>query len=71
VGRYRQLVAIAFAVLVVVGMVVGDAVTLHKAKPSFRDETRAFNGLLHPPPATTTTTTTTSATTPPVPTASP
>jgi hypothetical protein len=50
-------VAIALAVVVVVGMVVGDAVTLLKAEPSYRNETRAINRLL-PPSATTTTTTT-------------
>jgi hypothetical protein len=56
VGRPRYLVAIALAVVVVVGMVVGDALTLLKAEPSYRNETRAINRLL-PPSATTTTTT--------------
>ena len=69
-GRSRPLVAIAIAVVVVVMMVVGDAVTLHKAKPSYRDETRAINRSLHPHPAPTTTTAATAAT-PPVPTTSP
>ena len=66
-GRSRPLVAIALAVVVVVVMVVGDAVTLHMAKPSYRDETRAINRSLHPPPAPTTTT----AANPPMPTTSP
>jgi hypothetical protein len=66
VGRPRHLVAIALAVVVVVGMVVGDAVTLLKAAPSFRNETRAINRLL--PPSTKTTTTTTTTTSSPVPT---
>jgi hypothetical protein len=56
VGRPRYLVAIALAVVVIVGMVVGDALTLLKAEPSYRNETRAINRLL-PPSATTTTTT--------------
>lgn len=63
-GRPRHLVAIALAVVVVMGMVVGDAMTLLKAAPSYRNETRAINRLL-PPSTTTTTTTTTSS---PVPT---
>ncbi len=66
-GRPRYLVAIALAVVVVVGMVVGDAVTLLKAAPSFRNETRAINRLL-PPSTKTTTTTTTTTTSSPVPT---
>ena len=59
-GRPRYLVAIALAVVVVVGMVVGDAVTLLTAEPSYRNETRAINRL-RPPSATTTTTTTTTS----------
>ena len=47
--------------VVVVGMVVGDAVTLLKAEPSYRNETRAVNRLLPPSATTTTTTTTTSS----------
>ena len=62
-GRPRYLVAIALAVLVVVGMVLGDAVTLLKAEPSYRNETRAINRLL-PPSATTTTTSSPVSTTP-------
>lgn len=60
-GRPRYLVAIALAVVIVVGMVVGDAVTLLKAEPSYRNETRAVNRLLPPSATTTTTTTTTSS----------
>ena len=62
-GRPRYLVAIALAVVVVVGMVVGDALTLLKAEPSYRNETRAINRLL-PPSATTTTTSSPVSTTP-------
>ena len=63
-GRPRYLVAIALAVVVIVGMVVGDALTLLKAEPSYRNETRAINRLLPPSTKTTTTTTTTTTSSP-------
>jgi hypothetical protein len=51
-GGTRRLIAVALAVLVVAGMVVADVVTLHRAKPSFDQETQDLRKL----PAVTTTT---------------
>ena len=45
-GRARRLVVLTLALVVVAGLIVADAVTLHKAKPSFDRETRAFQNLL-------------------------
>jgi hypothetical protein len=53
-GRGRPLVAVALAVIVVAGLVAADAVTLHKAKPSYDHETQAFQRLLEAPTTTTT-----------------
>lgn len=44
--------------MVVVGLAVADGVTLSRAKPSYDNETRAFNRLLHHHPAPTVATTT-------------
>lgn len=72
--RARRRIAVALAALVVAGMLVGDALTLRQAKPSFRTETQGFAKLLHPPPlprhppmttVPTVPTSTTSTTTPP------
>ena len=66
-GRTRRLLVLALALVVVAGLVVADIVTLSKAKPSFENETRAFQHLLAPPTTsrTTPTTPTTSTTVPP------
>ena len=45
-GRTRRLVVLTLALVVVAGLIVADVVTLHKAKPSFDRETRAFQNLL-------------------------
>jgi hypothetical protein len=50
--RTRRLIVALLAVVVVAAMVVVDIVTLTKAKPSFDNETRAFNKLLHSEPTT-------------------
>ncbi len=52
-GRARRLVVLALALVVVVGLMVADVVTLHKAKPSFDKETRAFQNLLNSTSTTT------------------
>ncbi len=57
-GRSRQLLVLTLAILIVGGLLVADAVTLAKAKPSFRNETQAFQKLIQSTGTTTTTTTT-------------
>ena len=47
-GRTRRLLVLGLALVVVAGLVVADIVTLTKAKPSFRIETRNFQHLLAP-----------------------
>jgi len=58
----RRLLVLGLALIVIAGLVVADVVTLSKAKPSFDNETRAFQHLLAPPALSTTTTTTTTTT---------
>ncbi len=52
-SRWRRLIAVALAVLVVAALVTVDAVTLTQAKPSFDKETRAFHQLLESSTSTT------------------
>ncbi len=47
-GRTRRLLVLGLALMVVAGLVVADVVTLAKAKPSFKNETRSFQQLLTP-----------------------
>jgi hypothetical protein len=51
--RTRRLIVALVAVVVVAAMVALDTVTLTRAKPSFDNETQAFNKLLHSQPTTT------------------
>jgi len=57
-GHTRRLLVLGLALVIVAGLVVADIVTLTKAKPSYQNETRAFQHLLAPattgvPPSTT------------------
>lgn len=53
-GRTRQLLVLTLALLVVGGLLVADAVTMSKAKPSFRKETQQFQKLINTTGTTTT-----------------
>jgi len=64
-NRTRRLLVLGLALIVVAGLVVADIVTLSKAKPSFENETRAFQHLLAPPSASSTTSSTSSTSTTP------
>jgi hypothetical protein len=55
----RRLVAIGVALVLVLAMVVGDVVVLHRARPSLVNETRNFDHLIASQSTTTTSTTTT------------
>lgn len=47
-GRTRRLLILGLALVIVAALVVANIVTLTKAKPSYENETRAFQHLLAP-----------------------